>query len=367
MLRHVIAPTGFFTQIPNEIIRNTRIGSDAFRLLSYQLSLPDGANLSLSESARRVGIKSEAFKRAKKELKAEGFVHEWRSQGARGRWSTQQLVSNVPLSGEEAKAVRAGCGAPKRVVAKGSSQVAPSGGSPAVGRPTGRSVGRHPENTGEKKQNPPSQPSREEEPPAVPDAHAELSPDPAPAPSSSRDEPIGIPALPNPELHPLHPRAVQALDHLSRTERRFRLSRRDIQALAPFVAEWLLRGASLGELREALTSGLPEAIHCPAALVRDRLTRKMPPLPRLGADEPARAPRQLQTCAGGCGRVFRPVGEEVCCGDCRQEAARRASGYGQDRPGSAVDSGLRGPAAVRAALRGCRNGNGPGQGAVFTG
>lgn len=133
MLRHAIAPARFFSQVPNEIIRHPRLGSDAVRLLLWQLSLAPGADEPLSESARRAGVKKSGFQRAKEELKAEGFLHEWREQKVRGRWGTVQLVSNVPLTAEEAVLVRDG--------------VPPTDVPPAVGQPTRRVVGRYPEQT----------------------------------------------------------------------------------------------------------------------------------------------------------------------------------------------------------------------------
>ncbi|MFF1568906.1 hypothetical protein ACFVY1_36545 [Streptomyces sp. NPDC058293] len=84
--RHSIAPTRAFTQLSNELIRHPRLSSDAVRLLTWQLSLPDGSREPLSRTAERARIGGCAFTRAKRELKAEGFVHERRMQGPNGRW-----------------------------------------------------------------------------------------------------------------------------------------------------------------------------------------------------------------------------------------------------------------------------------------
>ncbi|MFF4156473.1 hypothetical protein [Streptomyces sp. NPDC001678] len=108
MQKHAIPPARFFTQVSNDIIRHPRLSSEAVRLLMWQLSLPDDVDQPLSETAKRAGIKKTAFQRAKQELIAEGYVHEWRGQGSDGRWATTQLVSNVPLSEEDALAVRGG-------------------------------------------------------------------------------------------------------------------------------------------------------------------------------------------------------------------------------------------------------------------
>ncbi|MFG2183105.1 hypothetical protein ACGFLS_30910 [Streptomyces abikoensis] len=275
MFRHAIAPTRFYTPVSNEIIRHPRLSSDAKCLLLWQLSLPPGADEALSESARRAGIKKTAFGRAKRELLAEGYVHEWRRSGPRGRWSTTQLVSNVPLTAAEALALRDG-------------DQPPTDAPPAPGRPTGHAVGCPQENTGENTPN---------------------------------------------------PRATAALTALSRSERRLRLSARDVRALAPLAAEWFSRGATIAELRDALTSGLPDAVRSPVGLARDRLTRKMPD----PAPEPTPPPTPLRSCAGGCGRVFRPVSDEAACRDCRAE---RAADDAADASG-AIAATRRGMAAIR--------------------
>ncbi|MFF4409085.1 hypothetical protein [Streptomyces sp. NPDC001404] len=219
MLRHVIAPARFFSQVPNEIIRHPRLSSDAVRLLLWQLSLPEGANEPLYESAKRAGIKKTAFLRAKRELASEGYLHDWRRQDRAGRWSRSQLVSNVPLTAEQAVAVR--------------DTGQPTAPQPAVGEPGARPVGRSlNNNTGE-----------------------------------------------NTSHHPDR-RGAQALAAAVHGDPRLRLNSRDVRQLAPLASEWLVRGATLQELREALTSGLPEPVHSPAAITRDRLLRKMPdPLP----------------------------------------------------------------------------------------
>ncbi|MFI1798891.1 hypothetical protein ACH427_16310 [Streptomyces sp. NPDC020379] len=117
------------------------MSAEAVRLLTWQLSLPDGVDQPLSETAKRAGIKKTAFMRAKRELIAEGYVHEWRRQGADGRWSRPQLVSNVPLTADEAAAAVHGG--------------RPTAEEPSVGEPTVRAVGRSQEKNEEKTSHPP--------------------------------------------------------------------------------------------------------------------------------------------------------------------------------------------------------------------
>ncbi|MEU2871023.1 hypothetical protein ABZ769_17720 [Streptomyces olivoreticuli] len=279
MLKHAIAPARFFSQVPNEIIRHPRLSSDAVRLLTWQLSLPDGVDQRLSKTAEQAGIKKTAFTRAKRELAAEGYFHEWRGQGAGGLWRTRQLVSNVPLTEEQALAVRDGI-------------TPPSDAEPAVGQPSRPAVGRsQEENTGEN------------------------------------------------TSHPLAERGARALVAVCHAERRLRLSGRDVEELAPLAGEWLSRGATIREMREALTDGLPEPVRSPVGILRDRLTRKMPE----PAPEPAPRPNPLRACGGGCGRVIRPVADETECRDCRTQAA------GSDASG-AMAATRRGMSAVRASL-----------------
>ncbi|MEV5506000.1 hypothetical protein [Streptomyces orinoci] len=311
MLKHVIAPARFFTQVSNDLIRHPRLGSDAVRLLLWVLSLPDTTGLSLSAAAARAGIRNGGFQRAKRELAAAGYVHEWRRQGTGGRWTTAQLVSGVPLDAEEAVAIRDG--------------FVPSAGKPVVGGPAPRPVGGSPTNTGEKTDHPPSQPSRGAEP------------------------------QPAPESHPLAERGALVLASLSHQDRRLRLTGREVARLAPLAGEWLLRGVSVAEMRETLTAGLPEPVHCAAALLRDRLDRKMPQVPRLPeiGRQPSSSnawlePRvgRMRECRGERHiqpRLFTPLNGETLCGDCRQDPA------GQQ---AAAERATRGAAAVRAALRG---------------
>ncbi|MFD8994323.1 hypothetical protein [Streptomyces abikoensis] len=307
MHKHAIPPARFFTQVSNDIIRHPRLSAEAVRLLMWQLSLPDGVDQPLSETAKRAGIKKTAFQRAKRELIAEGYVHEWRGQGPHGRWATRQLVSNVPLSAEEALVVRDG----------GRPAEPPTAVEPAIGEPDDRSVGRSQNNTEENTQNPPSRPSR------------------------------------------LIERGALALSSLSHRERQLRLTGREVAELAPLAAEWFLRGASLTDLREALTSGLPERVHSAAALARNRLTRKLPPMPSFTEqrvqETPAIEPRvaSMRECRGEHvqPRLFRPVAEETLCPACRREqAAETTTPTATETPHSAATWGV---ATARAALRPC--------------
>ncbi|MFE0130560.1 hypothetical protein ACFWY6_03025 [Streptomyces sp. NPDC059037] len=294
MLRHVIAPARFFSQVPNEIIRHPRLSSDAVRLLTWQLSLPVDADESLSKTARRAGIGKVAFLRAKGQLKDEGYVHEWREQIERGRWRTRQLVSNVPLGRDEA--ARVGAVSP---------QVAPTVAVPAAGAPMGRGVGRLPEQT-----------------------------------------PVGDTLQPSPEAKAAPELAAEArriVDALHRLDPRLRVPRGILPELAALAAQWLAVGHTAEAVREEIRRQLPgcgTVVHHPGGLVRYVL-REAPPL-----DVRPSAPRvaQMVECSGAHAqpRLFRPVADELLCADCRQGRAESAAG---------AQTAVRGAAAVRAALR----------------
>ncbi|MEU5417688.1 hypothetical protein [Streptomyces sp. NPDC020667] len=323
--------------MPNEITRHPRLSSDAVRLLTWQLSLPESADQPLSETASRAGIKKTGFMRAKRQLTAEGYFHEWRLQGAAGRWSTTQLISNVPLSEEDAVAVRDG---------------RPTGGIPAVGGPGGRSVGHPQKNTKKNNPNPPS-PAVDVAAPAPDERPGQGregdQPSPAPAPASTATAPSTVPA-------PLVERGGQALAAVSHSEPRLRLSGQDVRVLAPLAGDWLQRGATVTDIREALTQWLPDQVHSPAGLVRDRLTRKRPAAPTFAeqraadrrAAEAQSRPRvaDMRECGGDHNqpRLFLPVDGESLCPSCRCDGAE-ASVAG------AVEAALRGGAAIRGLLR----------------
>ncbi|MFF1439948.1 hypothetical protein [Streptomyces sp. NPDC058295] len=87
-------------------------------------------------------------------------------------------------------------------------------------------------------------------------------------------------------------RAHILLAALGRTAPALSLSAADCAQLAPMVEEWFARGATEDTLLSALTAGLPTPVHSPAALLRRRLTDKLPPEP------PApRPPRRMLECA----------------------------------------------------------------------
>ncbi|MDF2271119.1 hypothetical protein P2Q00_37685 [Streptomyces coacervatus] len=141
---------------------------------------------------------------------------------------------------------------------------------------------------------------------------------------------------------PTRSRAHILLAALGRTAPVLTLSQADCAALAPLVTEWFARGATDAAVLHALTSGLPTPVHHPAALVRTRLTGKLPPEP---VREPYRPPLRVLECAK-CGAPGRPEAlPGGICGACRGE--RAPSGHHTPLPASAVHTRA---AAIRAAM-----------------
>ncbi|MGA5062873.1 hypothetical protein ACPB9E_03695 [Streptomyces exfoliatus] len=294
--RHFNAPSRAFTQFSNELIRHPRLSSDSVRLLTWQLSLPQGALESLSTSAQRARIGGCAFTRAKRQLKEEGFVHERRVQVARGRWITQQLVSHTPLTADQAVKLLSRIPAPT-CTDPATPQVTPSTPTPAVGQPTTPPTDRHPDKQlGEDTSN---LPARTAEP-------ADSAPPPPPSPPS--EDALAL---------------IGALPLLSPALRHIPPGMRD--ELARLAARWLDAGHTSTDVHEHILRGLPGTgtpVHRPGGLVR-YLLRDVPPL----APPPRPAP-QLSTrlqgtreCTGHHTQpmLFRPLTDETLCPACAGE------------------------------------------------
>ncbi|WP_406202781.1 hypothetical protein OH807_25095 [Kitasatospora sp. NBC_01560] len=132
--------------------------------------------------------------------------------------------------------------------------------------------------------------------------------------------------------------AVAALFRAIHPEPRLRPGGAEALALAPLVAEWLERGSSAADLARALLPGLPPTVHSPVGVLRDRLTRKLPPA---RAPEQRAAPRYAE-----CGRCHDPVPEPGICRPCAGLATRESAGA---EVGAAT-----GAERARAALRSVR-------------
>ncbi|WP_407110962.1 hypothetical protein ACE1N8_21350 [Streptomyces sp. DSM 116494] len=311
--RHHIAPPRAFSQFSHDLIRHPRLSSDAVRLLTWQLSLPDGARESLSRTAGRARIGACAFTRAKRQLKEEGFVHERRLQGPGGHWVTHQLVSNVPLSAAEAAKilVRMPVHTPS---VDASPQVAPSARIPAAGAPTPPPTDGHPRrNSRDNTSHRPAQPERKPDP----------EPEPTPETTETTEPPEAARSL------------VAALPHLSPDLRRIPRGMHD--ELARLVSRWLTAGHTPTAVRTHILRGLPDdgaPVHRPGGLLR-YLLRDVPPTPDRDTSPTAERPTParpssrlaaLRECEGDHvqATLFRPAGDETRCPRCLTPPRLRA-------------------------------------------
>ncbi len=336
MLRHVIAPSSGWTQAPHTVVRDRRLNSDAKVLLLYVQGLPDSAtDRPLGELAGKLEMKGRPYQLAKKQLVEHGYLHEWRAQGEGGRWATDQLFTNTPLTSAEARTVRArlepdGGRSPGVAAPAGPP---PSRRQPTVGRPTSRTVGGYEPEEDHSDKTTPHPPSEAERPEArLAEAEAEVRPveaaevvAEAEAAEAEAEVAEGVPGpRPAPAPHPASQlaQAERLLLSLRHTRRDLLLGVREARGLAVEAVKWLDGGLPEGDLRQALLADPPEAgVRSAVGFLRHRLIQKCPVTP-LPAPPPPPPARELIACAGeGEEHVFRPLGDETQCLDCRRAAA----------------------------------------------
>ncbi|MGW1180404.1 hypothetical protein ACWD7Y_00860 [Streptomyces drozdowiczii] len=303
MLWHAISPSRAYVKAPHDVVRHSKLSSDAKILIVYVQGLPESrAGEALSDHAKKLGIKGRAYQRAKGQLKEAGFVHEWRRQVGGGLWVTDQLFSNAPLTDEEARRLR-----------DAKAQAEPGERYPAGGRASTRSVGGYQPTAEEREKNSPHPPSEEpaDEAPAD-DAPADDAPSVEPPPTEH--------AAPGPEVA----EAERVLLSLRHANPQLHLGVREARGLSEMAADWLRRGVKAAELRAALVNGLPaDGVRSAFGFVRHRLVRKLPeplePAPPVVAVTPP-----VQCAGDGPEHVFRPRADETLCRPCAQQAAEEA-------------------------------------------
>ncbi|MEV6261114.1 hypothetical protein AB0M42_10235 [Streptomyces sp. NPDC051784] len=147
-----------------------------------------------------------------------------------------------------------------------------------------------------------------------------------------------------PQQRPARSRAYILLAALGRSNPSLSLSAAECASLEPQVDEWFERGATEAELLHALTDGLPVPVHRASALIRRRLTDKLPPY------RPA-PERYAPLLSLECGECRAPGSPEALtgglCSRCRGEAAPAPAGP----PGAVATDGVSARIAeVRAGL-----------------
>ncbi|KPI21417.1 hypothetical protein OK074_7382 [Actinobacteria bacterium OK074] len=249
---HRTTPTRSFSVFSNSLLRDRSLSWTAVGVLTYLLSLPNGARATIRTLAEQRKEGRARISSALRELEESRYLRRVvRKDHESGQLSTVYEVFDTPYDDEpppgETEKVRN--------LASGVSDSAASGPLPS-GEKTGG-----------------------QEPP---------SPAAAPAPASSarvESEPVG-PVSQRTAL------AARLLGSLRRSDARLGLGVADALRLAPLVEEWWELGATNSDVRAALTQGLPRAVYSPAALVADRLRRKRPggaPAVKAAAESPATA------------------------------------------------------------------------------
>lgn len=295
-----------FTPLPNNLLQRRDLSFTALGILVYLLSLPDDNDMTVAklERARKEG--KAAVRAAIAELREAGYYIKENRQDERGLIRGYNAVCDTPY-----------------VYA----QVAPTAEKPSVGEPTlgGPTAGISAEPPVKETQVKKTLPS------PVPETAPEATESREEAPKGWEE---GEDVLPD-EMAACAPLVAR----LSREVPRLTVGVAEMGAILPLVAEWRRRGASDAQIIAAVVTGLPAEIRSPVGLIRDRLTRKMPPV----ATVTELRSRPMIECPG-CGRPGRSTG---LCRDCRH--------VGGERPVSVTaDAAARGLERVRRAVEAAR-------------
>ncbi|MEY9967620.1 hypothetical protein ABIA33_005693 [Streptacidiphilus sp. MAP12-16] len=283
---HRTAHARHFTVLPNALLQDRRLSYTARGLLGDLLTRPDGWREDGRQMADRSPQGRLAVSRALRELTQAGYYRVDKVRQPDGTFISEAHVWDTPQ------------------------QLAPDLTRPGSGAVASGDPDCHP----------------------VKDYRQEPS---LPA-SQTVGQPRSDRATPGPTSTAVN-EAVAVLFRAIRPEPRLRLGTVEALELAPLVAAWLERGCSQADLSQALLPGLPARMHSAAGLLRDRLVRKLPPVP-----EPSVAPTTRWFECGACGD---PVPRAGICRSC--------AGLGTPpvRVGGGETTTARGMAKVRAAMR----------------
>jgi hypothetical protein len=243
---HRTTPTRAFSVFSNALLRDRSLSWCAVGVLTYLLSLPNGARATIRTLAEQRKEGRARIAAALHELEESRYLRRVvRKDEESGQFSTVYEVFDTPYDDEPP----AGESEEVQNRASGESDSVASGALPSVEK------------------------TREEEPPSPPSAEAEVPPGEPEAPPGERT------AL-----------AARLLGSLARTDHRLALGPAEALRLAPLVEEWWAAGASSTEVRAALTQGLPSPLYSPRAIVENRLRRKRPAAPGTPAAPVAAVP-----------------------------------------------------------------------------
>ncbi|MEW1694473.1 hypothetical protein [Streptomyces sp. NPDC091278] len=305
-----------FVIIANKAIQDPRISHTARGILALVLSLPSGVKENVRTLSDGYPQGRSAVAKAVKELREFGY---WVTRTARDEESNQ-IVSTVDVY----------------ELPNLASSPAPT--RPVTGRVATRKAGTSPvgekDSSKDRDKNPPL-------PPAEPVEHADAS--------HAAEQREGASAKDGKQSA----EAARILRRLGAIDTRLRLADRQVTRLVPDVADWLDRGATIAQITDAITQGLPTKVYSAARLIADRLDRKRP--------ERKRQWKAYADCGGGCGGLL-PVGQESgSCTECalgltaRHEAPRAsgevAEAASAPAPGPATDGPNTAWHMARAAMR----------------
>jgi len=287
----------FFTTLGNEVLRENRLSFCARGILAYLLSLPDGERIDIRTLAERTPEGRERVASALRELERHGYLHRTVKRTSAGKIYTDLELFDTPT--------------------EASTLLAPQSGIPGSDSSGIKAGG--------------DQPLKEQGEETTLPHESESAPAPAPEPEKPGREGADADAKET-------AKSVAVLARVSRNEPRLSLGLIEAATLAPLVTEWRRRGASDLHIIGTLTAGLPKKVYSPTALVRDRLTRKMPA---------ERVKAQIRAECGECGD---PIAAAGLCRRCqlRQQPGPDQSEHWSNR----AQACARGVALVRAALRG---------------
>ncbi|MER7109677.1 hypothetical protein [Streptomyces sp. NPDC000229] len=260
-----------FVIIANKAIQDPRISHTARGILALVLSLPSGVKENVRTLSDNYPQGRSAVAKAVKELREFGY---WVTKTARDDESNQ-IVSTVDVY--ELPNL-ASAPVPTRPVT-----------SPAATRNTGTSPNGEKDSSKYGEKNPPFPPVEDEPTPPAPEVDREGESDK----SNGKQE----------------TEAARLLRRFAAIDPRLKLSEKQVGKLVPSLADWLDRGATIAEITDAVTQGLPKKVYSASKLIEDRLDRKRP--------ERKRQWRTYADCAtDGCGRLL-PAGQESgICGVC---------------------------------------------------
>lgn len=304
MLIHRSAHMRAFIVLPNALLQDRRLSYTARGLLADLLSRPDG----WSEDGRRMADTSpqgrHTVAKALRELAAAGYYRVDKIRRDDGTFVSEAHVWDIPQ------------------------QAGPGLSRPGSGPSASENAGSNPVKDLQKE---PSLPAQRNERGQAREEQSDTGAGGQEGSTSTEHEKAAPPDA-------AVGAAVATLFRVIRPEPRLRLGAVEALSLAPLVAQWLERGCGELDLARALLPGLPAQIHSAVAVLRDRLQRKLPPVPH-----PVVAAVAAQQHE--CGRCADPVARPGICRPC--------AGLGGPtvKVGGGEAATVRGMAMVRAAMR----------------